>query len=187
MVVIDEQDRIKFIERYGREPKLSDQMKGLLDRQVRHQKAFTVSQIEAWFFVKRINLNDLWSQPIGLGRDVFQSMDWVGRMLPPVPAIYFVCVEDVTGIMPIYIGMTKVGLDRRIGQHHGVVLKAALNYSKEYLCLRYIPLSDAMDISSIESAAISWWNPPLNIQRSFPGRDDVEIYIQEMKSILGCD
>ena len=147
--------------------------------------ALTASQLEAWQFVKRISLDGLWNQPIGSGRRLLESMDWVGRMLPPVPAVYFVCVEDVTGIMPIYIGMTRAGLDKRIGSHHGVSIKAAGEYSKSFLMLRYIPITDAMDISVIEAAAISLWEPPLNIQKPMPPKAEIEKYIMELKELLG--
>lgn len=144
----------------------------------------TASQIEAWLFVKRIDLAGLWNQPVGMGREVLASIDWVSRMMPPVPAVYFLCVEDVTGIMPVYIGMTSAGLDKRIGPNHGFCMKTATEYRDSFVALRYIPISEAMDLRDIEAAAISYWNPPLNTQKPMPPKKEVEAYIAELKSIL---
>lgn len=179
-------DKLTYAERLERGSiKISEQIRLGMEGARAQPCSLNVSQIEAWLFVQRINLDGLWNQPIGPGREVLMSMDWVGRMLPPVPAVYFVCVEDVTGIMPVYIGMTRAGVDKRISGQHGVSFKAALEYAKSFLCLRYIPISDAMDIASIEAAAISFWDPPLNIQKPMPPKTEIERYILELKELLG--
>lgn len=178
--------RLTYAQRLEMGPqRISEQMSAGSADGAPAQCSLTISQLEAWSFVKRISLDGLWNQPVGPGRQVLESMDWVGRMLPPVPAVYFVCVEDVTGIMPIYIGMTRAGLDKRIGSHHGVSPKTAREYAKSFINLRYIPICDAMDISVIEAAAISFWDPPLNIQKPMPSKIEIERYILELKELLG--
>lgn len=146
--------------------------------------ALTASQLEAWEFVKRLSLPQLWNQPIGLGSEVLQNLDWVQRMMPPVAAVYFICVEDETGIMPVYIGMTKAGLDRRVSSRHHGAIGAMREYSDQYLCLRYVPLSEGMNIEDLESAAISWWEPPLNVHKPMPSRKEIQLYVEELKAIL---
>jgi hypothetical protein len=146
--------------------------------------ALAASQLEAWEFVKRINLSALWNQPIGLGSEFLQNLDWVQRMMPPVAAVYFICVEDETGVMPVYIGMTKAGLDRRVSSRHHGAIKAMREYRDQYLCLRYVPLSEGMNIEDLEVAAISWWEPPLNVHQPMPSRKEIQIYVEELRAIL---
>ena len=73
---------------------------------------------------------------------------------------------------------TESGFDKRVSSRHHGLIKTCSNYQNSILTLRYIPLYKDMDVRSIESAAISYFEPTLNDQRPYPSKDVFEDHIR---------
>jgi hypothetical protein len=149
--------------------------------EIERDDSVSINQLEAYLFVSRLKLDSLYEHVLGGPVAALHNIDNIARLLPPTPGVYFICANSVKTEEQevIYVGMTESGFDKRLSSSHHALKKISgmRKYSECLLSLKYTSLYPGMDIDAIEGAAISYFDPPVNVVKTFPNREVMQKFI----------
>jgi hypothetical protein len=152
------------------------------------REAVTITQLEAYMFVSELNFGSLYEHVLGGPVEAMANIDNISRLLPPTPGIYFICANSVIIERQdvLYVGMTEAGFDRRLSSAHHALNKIFWDkkYRNSILSLKYVSLYSDMDVREIESAAISYFDAPVNVAKSFPDKKLMEDFIYRVRLLF---
>lgn len=153
-----------------------------------NKEAVSINQLEAYMFVHSLKMHSLYEHVLGVPSEAIANIDNISRLLPPTPGIYFICstvLEDELSSI-VYIGMTEAGFDRRLSSAHHAITKLCWDkrYKRTLLTLKYVSLYSDMDIEMIEAAAISYFEPTINVVKTFPPRGLMDNFIERARFLF---
>jgi hypothetical protein len=172
---------------------IEDEWKKLKGKPIVKTKNTFLEQIEAWLYVKSINLQDLEQFYLGtVHADIDEHNKMLKQNLPKAPGWYIISGYNNSStfepLVPIYIGISERSIKGRLNKDHHIVSNIHKRWGIDFhytnLVVNYLIAEPSHNIRLIEAAFISLWKPVLNGTNEFPSRETMEITIKELADLF---
>ena len=150
-----------------------------------------LEQLEAWLYVKTIDLVDLDQFYLGTVHAGVAEHDTILKQnLPKDPGWYIISgySSGREPLTPIYIGMSDRSIKGRLNKSHHVMRNIherwGIDFHHRNLVVNYLIAEPSQNIALIEAALIALWKPALNGTEHFPAREFMDNTLGELVELL---